>query len=224
MLERCGLGPQIALVSGENARITEALKEFERVASANSDAVDSPLQIESSTALASLCISCSDAGLFQKRCKCSNADRELVEFIVRHREVAMTQPNDVRLFKHMILDLVFLNGQDQMEISRNKCQELLKYTGSDENTRRTITEWEIDVFPANGIDLMRVNVERGPRMRSVLAHLYNIWKKSDLKASKDELLGHVNDSEIDEIEIGKSKKRKRISKSPPKTDSTLPKT
>jgi len=201
MLQRCGLGPYLALPGNDDINLENALKEFDRVAAANSLAPNCSLDIEPSTALSSLLFTKSETDAFQKRCKCSNSERDIVEFIVEHRTNAKNNSNDAKFFKYLILDIIFYNGQDQRMSSRNTCLQLLKYINADKNVLQTIADWTIDTFPVNGVDLMEKQVQKGPRMRATLLHLYNLWKSVDLQATKKELLQHVNDPDIDQIDI-----------------------
>jgi len=39
--------------------------------------------------------------------------------------------------------------------------------------------------------LLALGVKKGPVVRQVLMELFDVWRKSDYKATKDELLKHV---------------------------------
>lgn len=209
MLRRCSLGPYLSLPNSDHGHFSQILSEFDRVISANSSSNDSSPDIEPSTALAALFATDMDVSFFQKRCKCSNADRELVEFILMYRDVAKKNYTNLNFFKHLLLDSVFNRGSDQIDMCRKQCVELLKYVHASNDLRHSIENWTLDAFPISGIDLMEAGVEKGPKMRATLNYIFNIWKTSDCSAAKDKLLLHITDSEINDEKWMLSPKRKR---------------
>lgn len=57
-------------------------------------------------------------------------------------------------------------------------EELLKYIDAKEFLNE-IGNWDVNVFPVHGMDLMLAGVEKGKRMRAVLKYLFELWKKVD---------------------------------------------
>jgi hypothetical protein len=112
MLVDCQLGPLLALPSSR-------VDEFQRVSDANSPkGEDDLLAIEPSTAVSALFTSPEDADKFQLRCKCSNTERTLCELILEKREEAKERIEDLKYFKHLILEELFERG------GLSKCEEI----------------------------------------------------------------------------------------------------
>nr|CAD2198493.1 unnamed protein product [Meloidogyne enterolobii] len=105
-------------------------------------------------------------------------------------------------------------GQLQKLVHQNYL-ELIKYIGIvDSEIFKEINEWNLDKFPISGIDLMSLNIPKGPKMKKVLKYLFNVWIKNNLKLNREELLEHIKDNEVDnilaEIEEPTNKKKRRM--------------
>uniref|UniRef100_A0A914HI06 Poly A polymerase head domain-containing protein n=1 Tax=Globodera rostochiensis TaxID=31243 RepID=A0A914HI06_GLORO len=209
MLSDCGLGPYLALDCNR-------LDEFERVSSLNApNGNDGKLNVEPSTAISALFSNSQDVQRFQSLCKCSNAEKWLGETIVERREEASRERANPLYFRNLMLDQTFERGGwpvDLKEQIKRECVELMKYVGTGAELRAEIERWEMCAMPVKGMDLLAANVPKGPRMKSVLRHLFNLWKQSDLNLAKEELLKHVDDAEIDKLQAAGSEKNKKMSK------------
>ncbi|KHN87314.1 CCA tRNA nucleotidyltransferase 1, mitochondrial [Toxocara canis] len=99
---------------------------------------------------------------------------------------------------------------------REMVVELAKYIRASPQFIEEIGLWEMPEFPVNGRDLMGTGVKGGPVMRKVLTHLFEVWKKSDYKIVRDELLSHITAELLQLTEddsIRRCKKRKSESSS-----------
>ncbi|KAI1719327.1 poly A polymerase head domain-containing protein [Ditylenchus destructor] len=186
MLTKCGLNSYLALPPDAN------VAEFQRVAEANINPETEKVDAEPSTVLSALFNDASQAQEFQRRMRCSNNERFLIEFIVQHRDQAFANKDDIMFFKLIILDEIFAGNNDVKEFARLRCIELLKYINTKAHIP-LIREWEIDVFPVHGKMLIDAGVKKGPIIRNVMKYLFELWKKSNLTATADELLTHCND-------------------------------
>lgn len=86
------------------------LNEFRRVAKANLIAETGHLNLEPSTALATLFFSMEETDAFQKRVKFSNSELFLCQFIVSNRKKAMEEKDNLLYFKKLLLDQIFTSG------------------------------------------------------------------------------------------------------------------
>jgi len=187
MLSECQLHPYLELPSTAN------LTEFRRVADANTDPNTGKLNVEPSTVLATLLENRQEAEKFQRRTKCSNAERLLTEFLVDRREEAARRKDDLRYFKELIHDWIFENGNQSKANAVQNCEELLKYVGGTVCLGQLRALSELEHFPVSGYDLMEAGVPKGPHFKHMLGHLYRMWKESDFKMSREELLEHTDD-------------------------------
>lgn len=101
MLTKCGLNSYLALPADAN------VSEFQRVAETNINPETEKVDAEPSTVLSALFNDASQAQEFQRRMKCSNNERFLIEFIVQHRDQALAHKDDIMFFKLLILDEIF---------------------------------------------------------------------------------------------------------------------
>uniref|UniRef100_A0A915LF39 Poly A polymerase head domain-containing protein n=1 Tax=Meloidogyne javanica TaxID=6303 RepID=A0A915LF39_MELJA len=145
----------------------DGFDEFERVAKVNSPkGEDGPLAAAPSTLLSALFSKIEDVERFQSRCKCSNAEKWLCELIVQKREEAMKHKNDINYFKYAILDEIFERGGQLQKLVHQNYLELIKYIGIvDSEIFKEINEWNLEKFPISGIDLMSLNIPKGPKMK-----------------------------------------------------------
>lgn len=106
MLDECELHKQLLLPQSAN------LNEFRRVADANMIPDKETLNLEPSTALATLLNTMDEANAFQKRVKFSNNERFLCQFIVAKRQESIKNKNNALYFKKLILDQIFSSGSN----------------------------------------------------------------------------------------------------------------
>ncbi|KHN71656.1 hypothetical protein Tcan_00898, partial [Toxocara canis] len=105
------------------------------------------------------------------RCKLSNAEKSLAEFIVKMRDEARANIDRMKYFKDMILDLEKAPGHNRKKMGgREMVVELAKYIRASPQFIEEIGLWEMPEFPVNGRDLMGTGVKGGPVMRKVLTH------------------------------------------------------
>ena len=109
MLQTCGLAPYLAIDLCDK-KLRDRMPDFELLIRTNSASLDSPPTLEPSTVLAALLDTKAEADCFQRRCKCSNAERELTEFIIENRESANANRDSERFFKLLLVDQVFSYG------------------------------------------------------------------------------------------------------------------
>ncbi|VDK17677.1 unnamed protein product [Anisakis simplex] len=122
--------------------------------------------------------------VFHKRCKLSNVEKTLAEFIVQRRDEARKNLNCEKYFKDLILDLESAPSHDKKRMcGREMVLELLKYICASPQFIDEMSKWELPVFPVNGHDLLGILVQGGPLMRKVLTHLFEIWKNVRIELS-----------------------------------------
>ncbi|XP_041353635.1 CCA tRNA nucleotidyltransferase 1, mitochondrial-like [Gigantopelta aegis] len=135
------------------------------------------------------------SGLFQdeqevyilnKRLKMSNEEVKLGLFIVKHRSDYMTD----RPVKYC-MDLLIDSAGKEPKVKDKIC-ELLKYHGEKE-LLQVFTAWTPPPFPVTGYDLVERKVPKGPIFTKTLNELRQIWKKSDFKMSKEDLLAKIDE-------------------------------
>lgn len=201
MLERCGLGCFLGLPDS----CVSSLGEYRTIFNCNYCR-----SVASMTLLSSLFASQNDLERFHKRCKLSNIEKTLSEFIIQMRDEAQKNINSAKFFKDLMLDEEKGPSRDRKKISgRERVLELLKYIRADADMIDELERWKMPDFPVNGCDLMDSGIPGGPAMRSVLTHLFDLWKKSDCTMSKEDLLKHVSEVKITEEARRKGNKRKR---------------
>lgn len=121
-----------------------------------------------------------------ERLKLSSDELRLGLFIVENRYLP-DGGNPIKFYKDLMCDTVGPQRKTAERIS-----ELMKY----KNEGKLCDDpslWTPPPFPINGGDLLKSNVKKGPHMHIMLKELRNIWKDSDFKMDKSELLQRVED-------------------------------
>ena len=121
-----------------------------------------------------------------KRLKLSNEEVKLGLFIVKHRSDYLTD-NPVKYCKELLIDSA---GKEPKV--KDKICELLKYHGENE-LLQVFSAWTPPPFPVTGYDLVERKVPKGPVFNKTLNQLRQIWKRSDFKMSKEDLLNKVDE-------------------------------
>lgn len=168
------------------------VQEFERVAELCADLDPRPM-----TVIPGLLYSEDQVYRLDARLKMSSNERVLGLFIIMHRENAKGKPQ--KFFQDLILD----EGGDKKPEGRERVYELLKYLG-EKDILENLKVWDCPEFPVNGFMIVDQGVKKGPTMKRVLSHLFQLWKNSDYKAKPDELLGHCKEAE----DLGSPKEKK----------------
>ncbi|KAL3872940.1 hypothetical protein ACJMK2_036112 [Sinanodonta woodiana] len=121
-----------------------------------------------------------------KRLKMSNDELKLGTFILQYRGVSMGD-SPIRHCQHLFID----NPGKDVKV-RALVTELVKYLG-DQELVREFSQWSPPPFPVSGYDLVGLGVRKGPRFAKLIHELRQLWKQSDFKMTKEELLEHVDD-------------------------------
>uniref|UniRef100_F1L3Q5 tRNA-nucleotidyltransferase 1 n=1 Tax=Ascaris suum TaxID=6253 RepID=F1L3Q5_ASCSU len=197
MVSRCGLASLLGLP--EDCDVATCREIFNY----NSDR-----SLEPMTVLSALFKNQQDIDVFHKRCKLSNAEKSLAEFIVEKRDEARSNIDSTKYFKDLILDYEKAPGRDKKKINgRDMVRELAKYVCASAEIIEEIGVWKMPEFPVSGKDLIGTGVKTGPIMRRVLTHLFELWKKSEYKAERDELLSHITPELVQVNDVDRPKKR-----------------
>ncbi|KAJ1349065.1 hypothetical protein KIN20_004509 [Parelaphostrongylus tenuis] len=205
MLEECKLQQYLGLP--ENCNVDRFSRVFSKYEG----------ELEPMTMIALLCETGEDIERFHKKTKLSNVEKVLGEFVVCNRkkaEEALSSSN-VNWWEDMIVDLEISPGHDKTKTSSlEMVLQLTRASCASREFINSLEKWPIPVFPVKGLDLMTAGVKSGPKMRLTLSYLFDMWKKSRFKMSKQELLSHALDDAIPDppspVKIGK-KRRLEIS-------------
>ncbi|VDN51301.1 unnamed protein product [Dracunculus medinensis] len=158
MLEKCHLSSLLGLPPHCEKR----LAEFRKIYDSNIDRFVQPM-----TLISSLFSNLDDLNVFHLRCKLSNIERLLSQFIIEKRDEMMKtdRSSKNRQFpEKMTLD------------RRTKVLELAKYCMVNNAVLEELDNWHIPEFPVNGKDLLNF-ISSGPIMSEVLTTLFIIWRK-----------------------------------------------
>ncbi|KAG5677811.1 hypothetical protein PVAND_007538 [Polypedilum vanderplanki] len=188
----CGIAKYIGLPSDSN------LQEFDRVKNNKLKDID----YQPITILASLLNNSEDAFKLHERLKFSAFDRDLLYFIVKHREV--TKDADLKHFQKLCLSNDFGKPKD----IKNYVHELLKYHCNKE-TYENVNNWKIPYFPVNGTMLKENNCPAGKFMGHVMIKLKTIWANNDFNMSAEELITHLP-KVISELDLEKGVKKQKL--------------
>ncbi|CAD5224554.1 unnamed protein product [Bursaphelenchus okinawaensis] len=208
MIAECELGSHLALPDQFSR---SSLNEFERVTmnvKTLSTEKESPLP---STVLATLLETMDDVNTLNKRLKLSTVEKSLAEFIVEYRDEAEKKKDDILFFQYLILDNVFLYGEQARDPSSRFTYELLKYVGATE-TLTSLREWsKLKVtFPINGLVLMKAGAEKGPKLKLTMNYLYDLWKDSNCNLSEEQLTHHALNDTIPDTPHKQFRKRRWV--------------
>jgi tRNA nucleotidyltransferase (CCA-adding enzyme) len=108
--------------------------------------------------------------------KWSRADHERALFMSRN--TLLGQVGSPAIYKEMLVD----------GVDREWVRDLAAFFAVDWAELR---DWEIPVFPVSGADLIARGVKPSPLMGDMISRMKDVWKSSDYRASKDELLAEV---------------------------------
>jgi hypothetical protein len=188
------------------------------------------------TLLSTLLHSETDAIALNARLKMSCYERDLVTFVVTHRNSQSSHPTDpIRNFRFLIVDTKGKPsdckdwaGQTLRYIPIREIKLLgsglgiewynrdFRYRGEDELAAE-IEAWSVPKFPVGGADLLEAGCPKGKLMSVVMGKLREKWKAADFLASRDNLLADMSTllDEIDPMQLDtddqrlKGKKRKK---------------
>ena len=137
----------------------------------------------------------------------SGFERDLGLFVIANREDKNIEANSkkIRAYQDLIVD----NHHKTKEM-KDYAMEVLKYR-RELDIAGEIGKWEPPRFPVNGHDLKLAGCPPGKYMSIVLQNLKNVWKQSEFKLSRDELLEklpHVIEN-LDYSAIPSKSKKKR---------------
>ena len=121
------------------------------------------------------------------RLKLSGQERDLALFVIANRNTEnmvvdkQVDKSDFWLWECKMVDDRF---------ARNKVIETLKYRGELKGADY-IESWEIPTFPVTGHDLVEAKCPKGKLMGITLRQLKQLWKDSNFKMDRDELLNNI---------------------------------
>lgn len=198
MIEDCGLAPYLGLPTNI------VMKKFTEIFKHSSGNV-MPM-----TVLTSFFANRDDLEVFHKRCKLSNAELSLGDFIIDMRDKVSRENWQQSYFKEALIDLERAPDRDKKKLEGHVLvTELAKYCLCSSDIIDELKSFVIPVFPISGIDLIKMEIPGGPFMREALKHLYKIWKTSNYVAKKEELLSHVSEVSMETAFVRSKKRGKR---------------
>ncbi|EGT42414.1 hypothetical protein CAEBREN_02546 [Caenorhabditis brenneri] len=169
-----------------------------------------PKDVEPMTMVACLCEHEDQIAEFHRITKLSNDERLLGEFILHERQAAIENFDNDDWWIDRIVDLEVRPGhENQPTRLRQRLIQLARSVLADEDRIQKIQDFEAPKFPISGRELMGAGVGRGPKVRNVLFHLYELWKKSRFTESMESLLEHARDPDIPDISKEGKMKGKR---------------
>ncbi|OWF37613.1 CCA tRNA nucleotidyltransferase 1, mitochondrial-like [Mizuhopecten yessoensis] len=124
--------------------------------------------------------------VMNERLKVSADEFRQALFIIESRHLP-DKGNPIKFYKDLMCDTV---GQRNKTVER--IIELMKYKNEGELCGNP-SLWTPPPFPVGGADLMKCNIKKGPHMQLMLKELRNVWKESDFKMEKSELLERIDD-------------------------------
>lgn len=166
----CKIGPYIGLPTNPN--ISELQLVWTR---------SQHLKLNAITLLTSLLRTQEEAIEVHARIKLSAFERDLMYFIVDHRD-AKSDPNPLKYYQMLVV-------QGKTKLIREFIIEVLKYSNSD--LLAEFRDWKMPKFPVDGRVLKQNGVEPGKLMGLVLDRLRVIWAQSDFTATVDELTKEI---------------------------------
>jgi hypothetical protein len=99
-------------------------------------------------------------------------------FIIDHRNLSA----DLRPFKFLIIDY-----KNNVSDCKKWCIETLLYNGR-KDAADELLAWDIPRFPISGLEIMEAGCPKGKTMSIVTAKMRHLWKESDFKMTKEELM------------------------------------
>ncbi|CAK1550497.1 unnamed protein product [Leptosia nina] len=131
--------------------------------------------------LAALLNDIDDVTLLHCRLKFSGYHRDMIYFIVEHRDKNdLTRPL-------LPYEKLILNSKIKQKNSVEYVLELLKYRG-DETLLKLIRKWEIPQFPVTGKTLKENGVPPGKMYGKIIEKLKNIWIENEYKQTCEDLV------------------------------------
>ncbi|XP_068233160.1 CCA tRNA nucleotidyltransferase 1, mitochondrial [Palaemon carinicauda] len=121
---------------------------------------------------------------FVARIKCSKREREILLFVMEHRDMAM-RAESFKEIQDLVVDVV-IGEKRNKDIALSYVNELLKYAGK-VDFQSQLNDWEIPKFPVNGNMISEKGVPR-KKIKYAMSDLICEWKKSSFTLSSDELL------------------------------------
>ncbi|MFH4974233.1 hypothetical protein AB6A40_000942 [Gnathostoma spinigerum] len=201
MLETCQLNEVLALPL--NADVSKYRAIFDH--NLNSS-------IQPMTLLSSLFLDEGDLAVFHKRCKISNVEKSVSELIIQKREEAVKNSGNMKYWHGLILDEERTASCDKTQkTGRERVLELARYIKMPLERIEELALWKMPVFPIGGRDIMESGIERGPKIKAILDHLFSLWKESECSLTKEDLIPHIYDDGITfetKLRRNRSKKRK----------------
>lgn len=125
---------------------------------------------------------------FIARIKCSKRERELMWFVMEHRDMAV-QAESFKEVQDLVVDLV-IGEKRNKEIALFYVNELLRYACRVDFINQ-LKSWEIPKFPVNGGMIGEKGVPR-KQTKVAMKHLLDEWKKSNFAMNSDELLDRLD--------------------------------
>lgn len=184
----CNCAPHIGLPENYN------LKELDKILM---NLKTNDLQLNAITLLTSLINTEEEAMQLHARIKFSAYERDLMLFIVQHREPKL-DPRPLQPYKILVLKAKNKN-------TREYVVELLKYLNSEHIEE--FNSWVLPKFPLNGTILKENGVEAGNFMGAVMQAMKNYWTDNDFNLSEEELLKKLP-SVVAELKEKSAAKRK----------------
>ena len=152
------------------------------------------------TLLSSLLRSQEDALKLHGRLKFSSYERDLLQFLIEHRE---PKPSVKPLKPYQCL--VFNTKYKTFDVYE-WVTEVLKYNSSPH--LKDFEAWKVPKFPINGSMLMKKGVSGGRFMGHVINDLRALWAEGEFQMSEEELLKKVPDV-VSLLQEQKQEKKKK---------------
>uniref|UniRef100_A0A6A7G3C1 CCA tRNA nucleotidyltransferase 1 n=2 Tax=Hirondellea gigas TaxID=1518452 RepID=A0A6A7G3C1_9CRUS len=180
MLE-CKLGPYMGLPDDYAA--DNCVKVVERCRASLID----PLALQPMTVLAAGFTDVEKTFPFIARIRCSKKERELLVFVVQHRDEVM-EATSVKVAQDLLADLV-IDEKINLGLAMLRVSELLRYCGQAAQLTE-LEAWTLPPFPVKG-GMIADKLDNKRMIKFVLKHLLELWKKSDFLLTADELIESV---------------------------------
>ncbi|XP_022649874.1 CCA tRNA nucleotidyltransferase 1, mitochondrial-like isoform X1 [Varroa destructor] len=166
---------------------TPDLAEFRKVCQQSEN-----LQPAVMTRLAGLLHSKDDVLAVHGRLRLSNAERNLLLFLVRYRPEAPKGSTDDDLrFCQTLQFTCDIKGGSMTEVWY-WTEELLKYHGNKDLLQK-FREWKLPRFPVTGHKLIELGIQKGPKVGWVMTRMRQIWFDSSFLLNEEQLLSKLGE-------------------------------